>query len=122
MFNRNNVIYLILRSFYCWIILLSSPDFETTCLRADTGSQKPESRVEKARSNPATKTSMSLASIKDSFLAHDADENGQLSRSEFLKSFPEQNQPVAQRDFKLFNRDGDQALSFEAPFSGSLHE
>lgn len=113
MFNRNNVIYLILRSFYCWIILLSSPDFETTCLRADTGSQKPESRVEKARSNPATKTSMSLASIKDSFLAHDADENGQLSRSEFLKSFPEQNQPVAQRDFKLFNRDGDQALSFE---------
>ncbi|QDT96524.1 EF-hand domain-containing protein [Gimesia aquarii] len=113
MFNKKKSSSIICRYFfYRWIFVLYFVCFGLPSLEADTSKQKLETKKENTEGSPRSKPPISLEGLKAAFRSRDIDQDGRVTEAEFVASFPKEKQPEAKRNFRLFNRDGDDVLSF----------
>ncbi|HAH45521.1 MAG TPA: hypothetical protein DCM07_11830, partial [Planctomycetaceae bacterium] len=95
--------------FYSCFLILIFLLYSHSTLAADPENQTIDSKKEKPKTASVTSP---LEKTKAAFQARDANQDGRVTEQEFISSFPEDRQAAAGRDFRLFNRDGDDVLSF----------
>ncbi|MAX38233.1 MAG: hypothetical protein CME33_16895, partial [Gimesia sp.] len=96
-------------AFYSCLLIFIFPLFGHSFLAADPEKQSTDTKKEKPKSDPAT---IPLEKAKAAFQSRDVNQDGRVTEQEFISSFPQERHAAAGRDFLLFNRDGDDALSF----------
>ena len=95
--------------FYSCFLILIFLLYSHSTLAADPENQTIDSKKEKPKNAPVTSP---LEKTKAAFQARDVNQDGRVTEQEFIASFPKDQHAAAGRDFRLFNRDGDDVLSF----------